>query len=102
MNTGEDNRHVLIIPDIHLKWERVNRVINHVGADEIIFLGDYFDDFNDTPEQVDEMVSWLEHSAKQPNRIHLFGNHDMHYAFSDAGFQCSGFEQWKLLSFGTA
>lgn len=89
-------RSVLIIPDLHLNWRRADRIINYVGADEILFLGDYFDQFDDTPEDINEMVDWLEHSVKQPNRIHLLGNHDMHYAFPDSKFQCSGYEQWKM------
>jgi hypothetical protein len=92
----DNKKQVLIIPDIHLKWEMANRIIDHVGADEIIFLGDYFDDFNDTPEMVNEMVDWLEHSVRQPNRIHIVGNHDMHYAFPEPKFICSGFKQWKM------
>ena len=85
----------LIIPDIHLKWERAEKIISAVGADEVIFLGDYFDDFGDNPEMVRETVSWLSGSVAKPNRIHLFGNHDQHYAYPYRTFQCSGYEQWK-------
>jgi len=85
----------LIIPDLHHRWGQAEKIISNVGADEVIFLGDYFDDFNDTPEMVRETCEWLEASVKKPNRIHLFGNHDVHYAFTYRTFQCSGYEQWK-------
>lgn len=61
----------------------------------MLFLGDYFDDFGDTPEMVKDTCEWLEASVNKPNRIHLFGNHDQHYAYTYRTFQCSGYEQWK-------
>ena len=89
------NKVSLIIPDIHLKWERAEKVIATVKHDEVIFLGDYFDDFGDTPQLVESGCEWFESSVKKPNRIHLFGNHDVHYAFPYRKFQCSGYAQWK-------
>jgi hypothetical protein len=88
-------RITLIIPDIHHKWERAEKIISKVGADEVIFLGDYFDDFGDDPHMVKDTVDWLEASVAKPERIHLFGNHDQHYAFVYKTFQCSGYAQWK-------
>ena len=85
----------LIIPDIHLKWQRAEKIISAVKADEIILLGDYYDDFGDGPEQIRETCEWFIGSVNKPNRIHLFGNHDQHYAFPYRTFQCSGYEQWK-------
>lgn len=85
----------LIIPDIHHRWEQAEKIIHSVGADEIIFLGDYLDDFNDTPEMVRATAEWLKDSVEKPNRIHLFGNHDVSYAFNYRSMKCSGYEQWK-------
>lgn len=95
MNTSKNNRSVLIIPDIHHRVDQAEKIIKHVGADEIIFLGDYFDDFNDDVEMVKHTCDWLSASVEQKNRIHLFGNHDVHYAFTNRQFQCSGYAQWK-------
>ena len=89
------NKITLIIPDLHLKWKQAEKIIASVGADEIILLGDYFDDFNDDPASVKETCEWLEASVAKPNRIHLFGNHDQHYAYPYRSFQCSGYAQWK-------
>lgn len=85
----------LIIPDLHHKWQQAERIISAVGADEVLFLGDYFDDFGDDPAQVAETCDWFEASVNKPNRVHLFGNHDQHYAFVYRSFQCSGYAQWK-------
>jgi hypothetical protein len=75
--------------------EQAEKIIRHVGADEVIFLGDYFDDFNDDVEMVRETSAWLCNSVNMPNRIHLWGNHDVHYGYSYQRFQCSGYADWK-------
>lgn len=85
----------LIIPDLHLRWEQAEKIISKVGGDEILFLGDYFDDFDDDVHMVKDTADWLASSLVKPNRIHLFGNHDQHYAFPYRTFQCSGYAQWK-------
>lgn len=87
----------LIIPDIHHRWAEAEKIIASVKHDEVIFLGDYFDDFGDTPEMVEETCDWLNASVKKATRIHLFGNHDQHYAYDYRSFRCSGYEQWKAI-----
>jgi hypothetical protein len=89
------NKLTLIIPDIHHRWEQAEKIISSVGADEVIFLADYFDDFHDTAEMVKDTCEWLKESVKKSNRIHLIGNHDQHYMYPYRSFQCSGYEQWK-------
>lgn len=89
------NKITLIIPDIHHKWKQAEKIIASVGADEIIFLGDFFDDFNDTPDNVRDTCKWLESSVVKKNRIHLMGNHDMNYRFSYPKLRCSGYADWK-------
>ena len=85
----------LIIPDIHLKWEQAEEIIAKVKHDEVIFLGDHFDDFNDTLEMTRKTAEWLVRSISQSNRTHLIGNHDLHYMYFYRTFKCSGFEQSK-------
>ena len=67
-----NNEIVLIIPDIHHKVDEVEKIIRSVGADKVIFLGDYFDNIDDTPEVVKYTCDWLVHSVKMPNRIHPY------------------------------
>lgn len=98
MNVGNNNKITLIIPDLHLRWQQAQKIIDSVKADQIIFLGDFFDDFNDDPTSIGEMADWLENSVRQPNRIHLYGNHDVHYAYSARHLQCSGYADWKYFA----
>lgn len=95
MQAENNKKNVLILPDIHHRIEEAERIIRHVGADEIIFVGDYFDDFGDDVEMVRETSAWLCNSVAKPNRIHLWGNHDIHYAYAYRNFKCSGYEDWK-------
>lgn len=92
------NKITLIIPDLHHKWEKAEKIIAAVKHDDIVFLGDYFDDFNDTPDMVQDTADWLVGSVNKPNRVHLFGNHDIQYAFVYRKFQCAGYAQWKYFS----
>lgn len=85
----------LIISDIHHKWETAEKIIKTVSPDQTIFLGDYFDSFDETPHMVRETADWLVNSVKNPSRIHGIGNHDLHYMHANQYFQCSGYEQWK-------
>ena len=89
------NAITLILPDLHLRHEQAEQIIKYVKPDKIIFLGDYFDDFNDNPDMVKETADWLSWSIHQPNRIYIAGNHDIQYAFANRYFKCSGYEQWK-------
>ena len=72
----------LIIPDIHNKTARAEAIIaQYPDAEEIILLGDYFDSFDDTPADAARTARWLKKSLADPRRRHLFGNHDLPYAF---------------------
>lgn len=83
----------LIIPDIHTRWHWIEKFIDaqHDNYDEIVFLGDYFDHFSDTPEMNSMTAQWLKKSLDKPKRIHLMGNHDVAYRFpNNWHLRCSG------------
>lgn len=86
---------VLIIPDVHHRTGFVEHAIKTTEHDTIVFLGDYFDNFDDDSIDVKNTCEWLMDSVNKPNRIHLMGNHDIHYLYDDPGFRCSGYQQWK-------
>ncbi len=98
----------LIIPDIHNKFIDAEVMIAHEKPDNIIFLGDYFDGFNDSPEIAYQVASWLKDSLTKTNRIHLIGNHDISY-MTNGKHGCAGWDgakqmfinkvkiNWKLL-----
>ena len=89
----------LILPDVHNRWEKVEKIIKSVKSDKVIFLGDYFDDFGDNPQIIADVADWFHHSVNQKNRVHLAGNHDLHYWFKDnKAMRCSGYEQFKSIT----
>jgi predicted MPP superfamily phosphohydrolase len=87
----------LVIGDIHTKHEKVEKIISQYDPNcLVIFTGDYFDDFYDSPESNAETAKWLKESLTKPNRIHLMGNHDFHYRIQPRGITyCSGFDYKK-------
>ena len=86
----------LIISDIHLRWKIVDRILNTVKADRVVFLGDLFDQFNDTPGATKEMAEWVKKVASRDDVEFLFGNHDVPYwQPSHACHWCPGFSYDK-------
>ena len=83
----------LIIPDIHNKFEKAEKIIKRLCPEKVIFLGDYFDDFYDDRFIARDVAHWLRDSLYIKNRIHLRGNHDLCY--ETEGNYCSGWEQDK-------
>lgn len=88
---------LLIIGDVHLHYEKAERICKKFKDHKIIFVGDYFDQFNDTPDENEWCAEWLKESLKKPNRIHLFGNHDEQYDPRVSIF-CSGFSVAKKIA----
>lgn len=87
----------LIIPDIHTDYVAAEKIIErNKDCDKIIFLGDYFDQFYDNASINLGVANWLKYSIGNPNRIHLFGNHDTPYAFGFKLFLCSGNTEEKF------
>lgn len=85
----------LIIPDIHLQWKKAEKIIQHESADKVVFLGDYFDAFEEKEEDNLITAQWLLQSLHKPNRIHLIGNHDISYAGQHRSYKCSGYSVYK-------
>jgi hypothetical protein len=89
---------VLIIPDIHHKVERVERIRAkhpHVPA---IFLGDYFDDFFDTTADMEKTCQWLQCAIGNEADTFLLGNHCFAYITFEMGVRwglCSGWDPAK-------
>lgn len=86
---------VLIIPDIHTRYDIAEMMIEKENPDNIVFLGDYFDSLDDSLEITKQVAEWLKDSLKKQNRIHLLGNHDLSYL--DQNYPCSEFSQEKLM-----
>ncbi len=81
----------LIFPDVHTRHIFVDEVVKREKPDRVVMLGDFFDQFHDTPSENRKTAKWL----KQCGYEWCYGNHDVHYAFSNPRMPCSGYEMEK-------
>ncbi len=88
---------ILVIPDIHQKVAFVQNILNKAekDVDLTVFLGDYFDDFQDNHYEVEAMAVWLKQNLYKEKRVFLMGNHDVQYRVLPYALYCSGYAQWK-------
>lgn len=89
-------KNLLIIPDIHTKFEKAQRIIKkYENSHKFIFMGDYFDQFGDTPELNAATAKWLKDLMRdKPEWVFLKGNHDEIYD-PRTSCMCSGFSTAK-------
>lgn len=97
---------ILVVGDIHNKHLVAQKYIDRWEAINpdglIVLLGDYFDDFYDSVEDVIATAQWLKESLTKPNHIHLYGNHDIHYALPiKSETYCSGYTLDKHIAIQT-
>ena len=74
----------IIISDLHNRVDWIELALLSPVLqpyDNIIFLGDTFDDYHDTTQIATNSAEWLKQSLHKPNRIHLIGTHDLWYRF---------------------
>ena len=70
----------LVVPDIHNKIDVVQKILDKESSvDEVIFLGDWFDDFNDNVNDVVEVAKFLNSIYTEENFKFVWGNHDLYY-----------------------
>lgn len=79
----------LVLGDIHghSAWKSI---VNNEKYDNVVFLGDYLDAFNVTPEDIaDNLLDIIKFKEKMGDKCHLcYGNHDHSYWNSE---RCSGY-----------
>jgi len=87
---------LLIIGDIHTHYSKVERIISkYQKTHKFIFMGDYFDQFGDTPEINASTAHWLKTQMQErPDWVYLVGNHDEMYK-PYTSCMCSGFSTQK-------
>lgn len=90
----------LVIPDIHNRVEEAEHLVRTLGksVNHVVFLGDYFDNYGDTPDDARKTAQWLKYSLQQDNRTHLMGNHDIPYSKSYRTCPCPGYTRDKALA----
>ena len=79
----------IVISDLHQRSAWVEPYLASQTYDEVIFIGDYFDDLHDTPDDALRTAQWLKESLTKPQRIHLLGNHDIWYGYGCSYAYCS-------------
>ncbi len=94
----------LIFADLHEPDDnvigRIEAVIADDKPDRVVFLGDYFDRFDDeSVEGIRRTAEWLRESLCDPRRTHLFGNHDLPYFFRSDAASCPGWSVEKQSEF---
>ena len=87
----------LILSDIHHRHARAQSIIDKVPHDELVLLGDYFDNYNDTVQDAVDTAIWLtEKILGKPNTVPIMGNHDTSYIFpQNYHLRCSGYSDQK-------
>lgn len=78
---------ITTISDIHGRniWERIPIDLNIRLEQRLVFLGDYFDNFHYTNQQImDNFLKILELKDRYPEQvILLLANHELHYLFEE-------------------
>jgi hypothetical protein len=92
-------KRIQVLPDVHHKINRVKKIIEQNNFDELVSLGDWFDDFGDTPDHATRTAEYLlELQATYGKRFTwLLGNHDVMYTAPHGAtwYHCSGFSYTK-------
>lgn len=90
----------LIIPDVHQKLGKVEKILENNTFDKLISLGDWFDDFYDTSIQARKAAEYIIelYSKHGENFTWLLGNHDIPYLFPSMYdyYACSGNTREKV------
>lgn len=89
-------KNLMIVGDIHTHYPKVDRIMNKYGkTHKFILIGDYFDQFGDTPELNESTAHWLKTKMEEhPDWVYLKGNHDEIYD-PRTSCMCSGFSNQK-------
>ncbi|MEI7958343.1 MAG: metallophosphoesterase family protein [Verrucomicrobiota bacterium] len=86
----------LVIPDLHHRVENAEHWLESQNYSRVVFLGDYFDDFNDDPAVAMRTAEWLRWRIEQTHDVFLLGNHDAPYMFPEnPQIDCPGYTQEK-------
>lgn len=70
----------LVLPDIHHKVVRAQRIIDLEAADRVVHLGDHQDNYNDSPDDARQTALWTRERLAAGDEI-IIGNHDLPYYY---------------------
>jgi hypothetical protein len=91
---------ILIIPDIHNKIFKSNLIIKKENPDQIVYLGDWFDSFDDDLTLTEATTRYLKDILYDEDKIFIYGNHDLHYRFNYDNIIGTGYtkEKYNLIN----
>ena len=87
----------LVLGDIHGHWNGIEQIYNKEQPDEVIILGDYFDNFHGSDLSIRECWTAILNLRAKHLKAHkgqfimLIGNHDFHY--NHYYEKCSGYRK---------
>ena len=86
----------MIVGDIHTHYSKIERIVGkYHKTHKFVFMGDYFDQFGDTPELNASTAQWLKTQMEErPDWVYIVGNHDEVYR-PYTTCMCSGFSSQK-------
>jgi len=90
---------LLVISDIHQRVSVANNIMlaDEANVDKVVFLGDYFDAWVETEQDIRLTAEWVAANVKDEKNVFLLGNHDLSYAFpQNKATICSGYAIEKL------
>ena len=82
---------LLIVGDVHNRWEKLEKIVDKFSDHKIIQVGDQFDDFGDNQVIARETAQAVKRLLERPNYVQLFGNHDLPYCPRFKKLDCAGF-----------
>jgi hypothetical protein len=86
----------LILADVHCRWKKNQQIIENETFDKIIFGGDFFDQFHDTPFDNAQTARWLKRTIEKYKVEICMSNHDIAYRYpNNRDLVCSGFSEEK-------
>ena len=92
MKISSTNKRILVVSDIHQDIQRLHSIIRYESPDNIVVLGDWFDShYSDNLDDYTRTAKYLLKFVHQDNTITLWGNHDLHYFYTNDYLCCSGY-----------
>jgi hypothetical protein len=89
------NQARLIIPAVHHKLKLVERVRTNYPHMPAIFLGDYFDNFDDTVDDMKATCRWLKKTLENSDDEFSLGNHCFAYVSYELGLRWGFCTGWR-------
>lgn len=93
---SSDKNRILVFSDVHQDAEKVKTILKKENYDFVVFLGDWFDSHHkQSASDLAATCSLVRELSAMKNVFMLWGNHDLHYFYSNRYAMCSGYSDAK-------